>query len=81
VAACRYARPAGAPRYEPPAIVERLMREGKRGAREGEGLADWRGRDMAAYQRELVARFAALFAHLKLLPPPGAADRLDRTDS
>jgi len=70
-----------APRYEPPAIVERLMREGKRGAREGEGLADWRGRDMAAYQRELVARFAALFAHLKLLPPPGPADRLDRTDS
>jgi 3-hydroxybutyryl-CoA dehydrogenase len=70
-----------APRYEPPAIVERLMREGKRGAREGEGLSEWRGRDMAAYQRELVGRFAALFAHLKLLPPPGAADRLERTDS
>jgi len=75
------ARALSAPRYEPPAIVERLMREGKRGAREGEGLADWRGRDLAAYQRELVGRFAALFAHLKLLPPPGAADRLDRTDS
>jgi len=75
------ARALQAPRYEPPAIVERLMREGKRGAREGEGLADWRGRDMAAYQRELVARFAALFAHLKLLPPPGAVDRLERTDS
>jgi 3-hydroxybutyryl-CoA dehydrogenase len=74
------ARALSAPRYEPPAIVERLMREGKRGAREGEGLADWRGRDLAAYQRELVGRFAALFAHLKLLPPPGAADRLDRTD-
>jgi 3-hydroxybutyryl-CoA dehydrogenase len=59
-----------APRYEPPAIVERLMREGKRGAREGQGLADWRGRDMAAYQRELLGRFVALFSHLKLLPPP-----------
>lgn len=70
-----------APRYEPPAIVERLMREGKRGAREGEGLADWRGRDLAAYQKALVGRFVALFAHLKLLPPPGAVDRLDAPNS
>jgi 3-hydroxybutyryl-CoA dehydrogenase len=69
-----------APRYAPPAIVERLMREGKRGAREGEGLADWRGRDMAAYQKALVARFVTLFAHLKLWPAPGAADRLDRPE-
>jgi 3-hydroxybutyryl-CoA dehydrogenase len=71
------AQALGAPRYEPPAIVERLMREGKRGAREGEGLYDWRGRDREAYQRELLGRFVALFAQLKLLPPPGAADRLD----
>jgi len=75
------ARALDAPRYEPPAIVERLMREGRRGAREGAGLSDWRGRDMAAYQRELVGRFVALFAQLKLLPPPGAADRLDRPES
>jgi 3-hydroxybutyryl-CoA dehydrogenase len=71
------ARALDAPRYEPPAIVERLMREGRRGAREGEGLADWRGRDLEAYQRGLVGRFVGLYAHLKLLPPPGAADRLD----
>jgi 3-hydroxybutyryl-CoA dehydrogenase len=75
------ARALEAPRYEPPAIVERLMREGKRGAREGEGLSDWRGRDMAAYQRELLGRFVALFAQLGLLPPPGAADRLERPES
>jgi 3-hydroxybutyryl-CoA dehydrogenase len=67
------ARALEAPRYQPPAIVERLMREGKRGAREGEGLYDWRGRDLAAYQRELVGRFVALFAHLRLLPPPGGS--------
>ncbi|HSA89573.1 MAG TPA: 3-hydroxybutyryl-CoA dehydrogenase [Burkholderiales bacterium] len=67
------ARALEAPRYEPPAIVERLMRSGKRGAREGEGLYDWRGRDLSAYQRELVGRFVALFAHLRLLPPPGAS--------
>lgn len=70
------ARALDAPRYAPPAIIERLMREGKRGAREGEGLADWRGRDLAAYQRELVGRFIGLYAHLKLLPPLGAGDRL-----
>ncbi|MGH8668654.1 MAG: 3-hydroxybutyryl-CoA dehydrogenase [Burkholderiales bacterium] len=64
------ARALDAPRYEPPAIVRRLMEEGKRGAREGQGLYDWRGRDLAAYQRELVGRYVALFRHLKLLPPP-----------
>ena len=75
------ARALDAPRYEPPAIVERLMQEGKRGAREGQGLADWRGRDLAAYQKALVGRFVTLFAHLKLLPPPGAVDRLDAPNS
>lgn len=74
------ARALDAPRYEPPAIVERLMREGKRGAREGEGFYDWRGRDLAAYQRELVGRYVALFGHLRLLPPPEAADRLGAID-
>jgi 3-hydroxybutyryl-CoA dehydrogenase len=80
-AAKSMARALDAPRYEPPAIVERLMREGKRGAREGEGLQDWRGRDMAAYQKDLIARFVTLFAQLELLPPPGAADRLERPES
>ena len=65
------ARALDAPRYEPPAIVRRLMQEGKRGAREGQGLYDWRSRDLAAFQRELVGRYVELFRHLKLLPPPG----------
>lgn len=70
-AAVSMTRALQAPRYEPPAIVKRLMETGKRGAREGEGLYDWRGRDLAAYQRELVGRFVRLFGHLRLLPPPG----------
>lgn len=70
-AASSMARALQAPRYEPPAIVERLMKSGRRGAREGEGFYDWRSRDLAAYQRELVGRFVALFRHLRLLPPPG----------
>ena len=70
-AASSMARALDAPRYEPPAIVRRLMESGRRGAREGAGFYDWRKRDPAAYQRELVGRFVALFRHLRLLPPPG----------
>ena len=64
------ARALNAPRYEPPALIRRLMDEGKRGAREGEGLYDWRGRDLGTYQRDLVGRYVALFRHLGLLHPP-----------
>jgi 3-hydroxybutyryl-CoA dehydrogenase len=59
-----------APRYEPPALVRSLMEEGKRGAREGQGLYDWRGRDLAAYQKDLLGRYVSLFRHLGMLPPP-----------
>ena len=64
------ARALNAPRYEPPALIRELMEAGKRGAREGQGLYDWRGRDLAGYQRELVGRYVALFRHLGLLRPP-----------
>ena len=64
------AQALNAPRYDPPALVERLMSEGRRGTREGEGLYDWRGRDVAAYQRELVGRYVALFRHLGLFRAP-----------
>jgi 3-hydroxybutyryl-CoA dehydrogenase len=63
------ARALNAPRYEPPALVKRLMEEGKRGTREGQGLYDWRGKDLGAYQRDLVGRYVALFRHLGLLKP------------
>lgn len=66
-AATSMQRALNAPRYEPPAIVKRLMTEGKRGTREGEGLYDWRGKDLSAYQRDLVGRYVALFRHLGLL--------------
>ena len=64
------AKALDAPRYEPPALIRKLMEEGKRGAREGEGLYDWRGRDLTAYQKDLLGRFVALFRHLELLRPP-----------
>jgi 3-hydroxybutyryl-CoA dehydrogenase len=64
------AKALDAPRYEPPALIKKLMEEGKRGAREGQGLYDWRGRDLAAYQKDLLGRFVRLFRDLDLLPPP-----------
>jgi 3-hydroxybutyryl-CoA dehydrogenase len=64
------ARALDAPRYEPPALIKRLMDEGKRGTREGEGLYDWRGRDIAAYQHDLVGRYVSLFRYLGLLALP-----------
>ena len=65
------AQALGASRYEPPEIVHRLMEAGKRGAREGEGLYDWRGRDLSAYQDDLIGRYVSLYRHLSLLPGPG----------
>jgi 3-hydroxybutyryl-CoA dehydrogenase len=64
------AKALDAPRYEPPALIRKLMEEGKRGAREGQGLYDWRGRDLAAYQKDLLARYVSLFRYLGMLPPP-----------
>jgi 3-hydroxybutyryl-CoA dehydrogenase len=64
------AKALDAPRYEPPALIRSLMEEGKRGAREGQGLYDWRGRDLAAYQKDLLGRYVSLFRYLGMLPPP-----------
>ena len=66
----RRLRQIGEERYHDKHPFHRLMHEGKRGAREGEGLYDWRGRDLGAYQRELLGRLVALFKNLNLLPPP-----------
>ena len=70
-AASSMARALEAPRYEPPAIVKRMMESGRRGAREGQGFYDWRSSDPVRYQRDLIGRFVDLFRHLRLLPPPG----------
>lgn len=72
--ASRYlARALAEPRFEPPAIIERYMHEGRRGLREGEGFFDWKGVDTARYRREVLARQLALLRHLGLAPQPGSA--------
>ena len=63
----------GEPRFEPPAIVDRYMHEGRRGLRDGRGFFDWQKVDAAAYRKKLLARQLALLRHLGLAPEPGAA--------
>jgi 3-hydroxybutyryl-CoA dehydrogenase len=58
-------------RYRPPAIVGRLMDEGKKGLREGEGFYDWRGTDVTAYRREVLSRLVGTLRHQGLLRAPG----------
>lgn len=57
-------------RYRPPAIVGRLMDEGKKGLREGEGFYDWRGTDVTAYRREVLSRLVGTLRHQGLLRAP-----------
>jgi 3-hydroxybutyryl-CoA dehydrogenase len=69
------ARALGEPRFEPPAIVDRYMRDGRRGLRDGRGFLEWQAVDPAAYRRDVLARQLALLRHLGLAPEPGAALR------
>jgi 3-hydroxybutyryl-CoA dehydrogenase len=57
-------------RYTPPAIVERLMHEGKIGLKSGEGFYDYRGRDVAAYRKDALARVLGMLRHAGLYRPP-----------
>jgi len=57
-------------RYAPPAIVERLMHEGKIGLKSGEGFYDYRGRDLAAYRKDALARVLGMLRHAGLYRPP-----------
>ena len=59
-----------APRFEPPQVIVDNMREGRIGARTGEGFYDWKGRDMDEYRRQTFAKLADLFDHLGLLAKP-----------
>lgn len=57
-------------RYAPPAIVERLMHEGRNGLKSGEGFYDYRGRDVSAYRKDALARVLGMLRHAGLYRPP-----------
>ena len=62
-------RTVDAERYRVPAIIERNMREGRNGLREGLGFYDYHGMDVDAYRHARLERFVGLIRHLGLLPP------------
>ena len=63
----------GEPRFAPPAIIDRYMKEGRRGLRDGRGFFDWDAADTAGYRKQVLERQLALLRHLGLAPQPGAA--------
>ena len=57
-------------RYTAPAIVDRLMHEGRIGLKTGEGFYDYRGRDVTAYRKDVLARTLGMLKHAGLYRPP-----------
>ena len=64
------ARELNDPRYAAPAIVNRLMEEGRVGLKSGEGFYDYRGRDAVAYRKDLMARMLAMLRQVGMARPP-----------
>jgi 3-hydroxybutyryl-CoA dehydrogenase len=62
-------RTIDAQRFRAPTIIERNMRSGRNGVREGEGFYDYKDVDVGAYRAERLERFVRLIQHLGLLPP------------
>jgi len=60
-------------RYAAPAIVERMMQEGRLGLKSGSGFYDYAGRDVAAYRRDVLARTLGMLRHAGLWRPPADA--------
>ena len=76
--ASRYlAQALGDERYASPAIVDRHMREGRNGLRDGRGFLDFSGVDVAAYRKDTLGRMLAMLRHVGLLRAP----KIDRDDS
>jgi 3-hydroxybutyryl-CoA dehydrogenase len=60
-------------RFAPPALVPKLMAEGRKGMREGHGIYDFRGIDVAQFQRDKLAKFVGFLRATDHLPPPAGA--------
>jgi 3-hydroxybutyryl-CoA dehydrogenase len=57
-------------RYAAPAIVERMMQEGRLGLKTGSGFYDYSGRDVTAYRRDVLSRTLGMLRHAGLWQPP-----------
>jgi 3-hydroxybutyryl-CoA dehydrogenase len=61
-----------AARYAAPAIIDRMVAEGRLGLKSGSGFYDYAGRDVAAYRLDALARTLGMLRHAGLWRP--AAD-------
>jgi 3-hydroxybutyryl-CoA dehydrogenase len=69
--ASRYlSRTLSAERYTAPAIVDRMMAEGRNGLKSGQGFYDYRDRDVAAYRLDVLQRTLGMLRHAGLYKPP-----------
>ena len=59
-----------ATRYQAPAILERMIGEGRLGLKTGSGFYDHQGRDVAAYRSDVLLRTLGMLKHVGLWQPP-----------
>ena len=57
-------------RYTAPAIVDRMIEQGRLGLKTGSGFYDYSGRDVQAYRRDVLARTLGMLRHAGLWRPP-----------
>lgn len=57
-------------RYQAPAIVGRMMEEGKLGLKTGSGFYQYEGRDVGAYRLDVLSRTLGMLKHAGLWKPP-----------
>ena len=57
-------------RYTAPAVVDRMVAEGRLGLKSGSGFYDYAGRDVGAYRRDVLARTLGLLRHAGLWQAP-----------
>ncbi len=62
-------------RYAAPAIVNRMMAEGRLGLKTGSGFYDYAGRDVGAYRDDVLARTLGMLRHAGLWQPPATTTR------
>ncbi|HSV57667.1 MAG TPA: 3-hydroxybutyryl-CoA dehydrogenase [Variovorax sp.] len=62
-------------RYQAPAILDRMMSEGRLGLKSGSGFYDYAGRDVAAYRGDVLLRTLGMLKHAGLWRAPAEATR------
>ena len=60
-------------RYAAPAIVGRMVEQGRLGVKSGSGFYDYAERDIGAYRRDVLARTLGMLRHAGLWRAPAAA--------